>query len=99
MLRRTALRWPTSSCIVSRLPYRGRPNRWRVKKLRSTRVRIALVSYAMLGRVADAQTMYDRVRHAGAELTISQIRMRNPCKLQEDVELFIEGHRRAGVPE
>jgi adenylate cyclase len=62
-------------------------------------VRCALASYAMLGRIADAQTMYDRLRHAGAELTISQIRMRNPCKLQEDVELFIEGHRRTGVPE
>ena len=81
------------------MPYRGLPNRWRVNKLRSTRVRIALVTYAMLGRVADAQTMYDRVRHAGAELTISQIRTRIPFKRQEDVDLLTEAYRRAGVPE
>jgi tetratricopeptide (TPR) repeat protein len=62
-------------------------------------VRFALASYAMLGRIADAQAMYDRLRHAGAELTISQIRMRTPLKRQEDIELFIEGNRRAGVPE
>jgi hypothetical protein len=53
----------------------------------------------MLGRIADAQTMDDRLRHAGAELTISQIRMRTPVKRQDDVELFIEAYRRAGVPE
>ena len=53
----------------------------------------------MLGRIADAQTMDDRLRHAGAELTISQIRMRTPLKRQEDVELYIEGNRRAGMPE
>ena len=62
-------------------------------------VRIALVSYAMLERIADAQTMYDRVRHAGVELTISQIRTRIPFKRREDVDLLTEAYRRAGVPE
>jgi hypothetical protein len=62
-------------------------------------LRFALASYAMLGRIADAQTMYARLRHIGDELMISQIRVRTPFKRQEDVELYIEGHRRAGVPE
>jgi tetratricopeptide (TPR) repeat protein len=62
-------------------------------------VRIALVSYAMLGRIADAKTMYDRVRHAGVELTISKIRTWIPFKRQEDVDLLTEAYRRAGVPE
>jgi hypothetical protein len=62
-------------------------------------VRFALASYAMLGRIADAQKMYDRVRHAGAELTISHIRTRTPFKRQEDVDLLTEAYRRAGVPE
>jgi TolB-like protein/class 3 adenylate cyclase len=61
-------------------------------------IRFASASYAMLGRIVDAQTMYARLRHAGAEFTISQIRKRSPFK-QEDVDLFIEGLRLAGMPE
>ena len=38
-------------------------------------LRIAMVSYAMLGRIADAQMMLARQREAGAPMTtISQIR-------------------------
>ena len=61
--------------------------------------RFALVSYAMLGRIADAQMMQARLREAGIDLTISQLKKRIPYQRQEDVDLFIEALRIAGVPE
>jgi len=61
--------------------------------------RFALVSYAMLGRIADAQMMQARLVEAGIDLTISQLKKRIPYQRQEDVDLFIEALRMAGVPE
>ena len=59
-----------------------------------------MVSYAMLGRIADAQIMLARLREAGnISTTISQIRKRIAYRRQEDVELYIEACRIAGVPE
>jgi tetratricopeptide (TPR) repeat protein len=58
---------------------------------------IAMLSYAMLGRIADAQA---RRREAGFPLmTISQIRKLLAHHRQEDVELSLEACRIAGVPE
>jgi hypothetical protein len=62
-------------------------------------VGIAMVSYAMLGRIADAQMMLARRREAGAVMTISQIRKRLAHLRQEDIELYIEACRIAGMPD
>ena len=59
----------------------------------------AMVSYAMLGRIADAQMMLARRRAVGFIVTISEIRKRNAYFQQEDGELFIEACRIAGVPD
>ena len=62
--------------------------------------RYAMMSYAMLGRIADAQIMLARLREAGnISMTISQIRKRIAHWRQEDAELYIEACRIAGVPE
>ena len=60
-------------------------------------VRFALVSYAMLGRIDDANALLARVRASG--FTISLFKKRNPLKRQEDVDLVTEAYRLAGVPE
>jgi TolB-like protein/class 3 adenylate cyclase len=62
-------------------------------------LRFAMVIYAMLGRIADAQVMLARLREAGAPSTISQLKKYLPYQRHEDVELFIEACRIAGVPE
>jgi hypothetical protein len=63
-------------------------------------VAIAMVSYAMLGRISDAQMMLARRRETGVVMTISQVRKRLAyLRRQEDVELYIEACRIAGVPE
>jgi adenylate cyclase len=62
-------------------------------------IAVAMVSYAMLGRIADAQMMLARRREAGTPMTITQIRERMTHWRQEDFELFIEACRIAGVPE
>ena len=60
-------------------------------------LRFALASYAMLGRVADANALLAQWRASG--FTISRFKKRTPLKRQEDVDLFIEACRLAGVPE
>ena len=62
--------------------------------------RFAMVSYAMLGRIADAQIMLARLREVGnISMTISQTRKRSAHWRQEDAELYIEACRIAGMPE
>ena len=61
-------------------------------------VRLAMVSYAMLGRIVDAQMMQARMREAGTAMTISQLKKYLPHQRREDVELWIEACRIAGVP-
>jgi len=56
-----------------------------------------LVSYVMLGRIADAHLVQTRLREVG--LTLSQIRKYMPYQRQEDAELYFEAFRIAGVPE
>jgi TolB-like protein/class 3 adenylate cyclase len=63
-------------------------------------VAIAMVSCAMLGRIPEAQIMLAHRREAGFVMTISQVRKRLAfLRRQEDVELYIEACRIAGVPE
>jgi TolB-like protein/class 3 adenylate cyclase len=62
-------------------------------------LRSAMVCYAMLGRIADAQMMLARMREAGDDLTISRAKVRMPYQQKEDYDLWIEAFRLAGVPE
>ena len=62
-------------------------------------VRTAMVSYAMLGRIADAEMMLARLREAGAHMTIAQLRKWIPYQRREDVELYLEACRLAGLQE
>jgi TolB-like protein/class 3 adenylate cyclase/tetratricopeptide (TPR) repeat protein len=66
----------------------------------SPALRVGVASYAMLGRIAEAQAMHARLREAGTPpLTISQIEKWIPYKRREDFELFVKAYRIAGVPE
>jgi hypothetical protein len=59
-----------------------------------------MASYAMLGRIPDAQMMVARWREAGFVMTISESRKRlTKIFRQENVELYIEACRIIGVPE
>ena len=60
-------------------------------------LRFATASYAMLGRIGDANALLAQWRASG--FTISLFKKRNPFKRQEDVDLVIEAFRLAGVPE
>jgi tetratricopeptide (TPR) repeat protein len=60
-------------------------------------LRFALVSYVMLGRIAEAQVMQARLREVG--LTLSQIKKFMPYQRQEDADLYFEAFRIAGMPE
>jgi hypothetical protein len=62
-------------------------------------VRLALMSYAMLGRTADAQMMRARLHQLGADMTISQLEKYLPYQRREDVEAYLEAYRLAGMPE
>jgi tetratricopeptide (TPR) repeat protein len=64
-----------------------------------TAVRFALVSYAMLDRIADAHLMLARLREAGFPSTISHYRKWTAQQRQEDIELYAEACRIAGMPE
>ena len=58
-------------------------------------VRVAMLIYAMLGRIADAQRMEVRLREAGVDS--SQVMKNLPYQRQEDVDLYTEALRIAGV--
>jgi adenylate cyclase len=63
-------------------------------------LRVGVASYAMLGRIAEAQAMHARLRETGAPpLTISQIEKWIPYRRREDFDLFVKAYRIAGVPE
>jgi adenylate cyclase len=60
-------------------------------------LRFALVSYAMLGRIAEARLIQARLREVG--LTLVQIKKYLPYQRQEDAGLYLEAFRIAGMPE
>jgi TolB-like protein/class 3 adenylate cyclase len=78
---------------------------WVIKSLAHHRtyapaLRVGVASYAMLGRIAEAQAMHARLRETGAlPFTISQIEKWIPYRRREDFDLFVEAYRIAGVPE
>jgi TolB-like protein/class 3 adenylate cyclase len=65
----------------------------------ATAVLFAIASSVMLGRIADAKALLTHLNDAGNPLRISLIKKRTPLKRQEDVDLLVEAHRLAGMPE
>jgi TolB-like protein/class 3 adenylate cyclase len=62
-------------------------------------VLFAAASSAMLGRIADAKALLAHLNASGNPLTISRFKKRTPLKRQEDVDLFTEAYRLAGMSE
>lgn len=54
---------------------------------------------AMLGREDEARASMDRLLHQMPELKVSQVRHMVPVRYPEDHERWLEGLRRAGLPE
>jgi len=66
----------------------------------SPALRVGVASYALIGRIAEAQAMHARLCELGAPpRTISEIDKWIPYKRREDFELFVKAFRLAGVPE
>jgi adenylate cyclase len=67
------------------------------RKLYAPAARVALQSYAMLGRIADAKMVHAQMLEAG--MSFAQTKKYMPYQRQEDVELYFEAYRIAGVTE
>jgi len=62
-------------------------------------LRMAAASHALAGQITDAQKALGRVRHLNPALRLSKIAELAPCRRPEDVAKYVEGMRKAGLPE
>jgi tetratricopeptide (TPR) repeat protein len=62
-------------------------------------LRMAAASHALAGQTADAQKALARVQHLNPALRLSKIAELAPCRRPEDVAKYVEGMRKAGLPE
>jgi adenylate cyclase len=62
-------------------------------------LRMAAASHALAGQITDAQKALARVRHLDPALRLSKIAELAPCRRPEDVAKYVEGMRKAGLPE
>jgi tetratricopeptide (TPR) repeat protein len=62
-------------------------------------MRIAAASYALGARVAQAQSAMRRMRELDPDLRVSSLKDVMPLRRPEDLALFAEGLRKAGLPE
>ena len=62
-------------------------------------LRVAAVSHALAGQATDAQQAIDRVRVLDPELRLSKAAELAPCRRPEDVAKYVDGLRKAGLPE
>jgi hypothetical protein len=60
---------------------------------------IAAASAALAGRTADAQMAVTRMRDIDPSVRISNARMLTPIKRPEDAAMWVDGLRKAGLPE
>jgi hypothetical protein len=72
-----------------------------VSDLPSFLIAVATVasSHALAGRMNEAQTAMDHLRQLDPKLRISSIQDWLPFKRPEDLAMFADGLRRAGLPE
>ena len=62
-------------------------------------LRVAAASYALAGEMMDAQRHMGRIRHLDPMLRLSRVTALAPCRRPDDVSRYVEGMRRAGLPE
>jgi TolB-like protein len=61
-------------------------------------LRAAVTSYALAGRVEQAQEMMSRLRQIDPTLRISNLKDFSPLRRPEDIERYAEAMRKAGLP-
>jgi len=62
-------------------------------------LRVAAASHALAGQMMDAEKHIGRIRHLDPTLRLSRVAALAPCRRADDVSRYIEGMRRAGLPE
>jgi hypothetical protein len=62
-------------------------------------LRFAAIAYSVLNRTDEAQSMMRRLQSVDPDARVSQLRNWIPFQRSEDAALFIEGMRKAGMPE
>ena len=77
---------------------------WADKALRERRgyrpaIRVAAASNALAGRMTEAQTAMAYLREIDPDLRLSNLRQLIPLRRAQDLALFADGLRRAGLPE
>ena len=62
-------------------------------------LRVAAASHALAGQMMDAEKHIGRIRHLDPTLRLSRVAALAPCRRADDISRYIEGMRRAGLPE
>jgi adenylate cyclase len=62
-------------------------------------LRVLAASHALAGQITQAQKAIARARHLDPALRLSKVAELAPCRRPEDVSRYVEGMRRAGLPE
>ena len=62
-------------------------------------LRVAAASHALAGQMMDAEKHMGRIRHLDPTLRLSRVAALAPCRRADDVSRYVEGMRRAGLPE
>jgi adenylate cyclase len=64
-----------------------------------TLLRVAAASHALAGQMTDAEKYMARIRHLDPTLRLSRVAALAPCRRADDVARYVEGMRKAGLPE
>jgi tetratricopeptide (TPR) repeat protein len=62
-------------------------------------LRVAAASHALAGQMMDAEKHMGRIRHLDPTLRLSRVAAVAPCRRADDTSRYVEGMRRAGLPE
>jgi adenylate cyclase len=62
-------------------------------------LRVAAASHALAGQMMDAEKHMRRIRYLDPTLRLSRVAALAPCRRADDVSRYVEGMRKAGLPE
>ena len=62
-------------------------------------LRVAAASHALTGKIAEAQKIVTRIRQLDPESRLSRIAGQAPFRRPEDISRYVDGLRKAGLPE